>query len=301
MKLLAGTILAACIGALALTQAAVATPITGDPSADGWVSSGNSLSNGVYVRGSANYGYDTYSAGFTIQSGSALDITDAGDSSLSWLAGDTVLGAGGKFQPITASDAGWSGFTGGSVNGRLSGTTPGPKLQAKFGTADATWSTSTVVPHGGNGSSSSSDGGGRVQVRTSGWNSASEWSTDAGTLLTPSDSHIIWDGPVDPSEEVARLIWNWDVTNNLVASWEILLNVSLLERLTPSSYAGLFPAIGDMTILTVQDRSSDYTDALVQIARVDTSSTPVPAPDDLLLFAAALLGLGLVLRRRQRV
>lgn len=297
MKAHQWVIIAACMSALALSQAVNATPITGDPGADGWMAFGNSLSDGVYVKGDANYGYNTYSAGFMIETGSVLDISDG---SLSWLAGDTVIGVGGEFQSIGAAAAGWSSFTGGAVNSKRSANT-GPKLQAKFGTANATWTASSVAPGNGNGNSSSSNGGGRVQVRTSGYFDSGVWSTGSGTLHVPTDSHVLWDGPIDPAEQVARLIWNWDSTNNLVESWEILLNVSLLDRLTASDYAGLFPAIGDMAILTVQDGDNSYTDALVQIARVGTSTTSVPEPDSLFLFVACLIGLAVALRRRRHV
>ena len=73
----------------------VSASITGNPLTDGWTSYGNSLASGTYVTGSGNYGYEAFGAGLTVQAGSNLEIS-AG--SLSWLAGDTVLGVGGIFQ-----------------------------------------------------------------------------------------------------------------------------------------------------------------------------------------------------------
>lgn len=270
--------------------------VSGDPSADaGWSAQGHALENGVYVKGSANYGFQTYSAALTVTAGSNLEISDG---SLSWLAGDTVLGVGGVFESITAGDAGWAGFSGGAINALLAAST-GPKLQAKFGTSAATWTTSGVAPGAGDGNSSSSAGGGRVQVRTSAYfrtgtpdpGQTEPWTLDGNSgqvLVLDKDSHIAWDGAsVQPSKKVARMIWVWDAGSGEVASWELLLNVSLLERVAPGDFAGLFPAPGDMAIMTVQDGDNAYTDALVTVV-------PEPAGIGMLILG----GLSVLRRRR---
>jgi hypothetical protein len=255
--------------------------ITGDPTTDaGWTLAGHSLENGVHVKGSANYGFDAYSAGFAVQAGSNLEISDG---TLSWLTGDTVVAVGGSFRSITAEEAGWDEITGTPINSLLPTTAPyvGPKLQVKFGTSAATWYPSTTAPGSGNGNSSSSSGGGRVQVRTSGWFQTGSpnpgqtepwtWDGNSGQLLVLDKAdHILWDGDPAVDKRVARMIWNWDDTLKQVSTWELLLNVSLLDRVAPESFGGLLPAIGDKAILTVQNGDSAYTDALVTIAAAES-------------------------------
>ncbi len=283
---------------LALLSSAQAASVTGVPSADaGWTLAGHSLENGVHVKGSANYGFNAYRSGFTVQAGSNLEIVDAVDPALDWLVGDTVLGVGGEFASITAGEAGWAALSGIGVNSLLPASS-GPKLQAKFGTADATWFTSTVAPASGNGNSSSSSGGGRVQVRTSGFFQTGTptvgqtepwtWDGNSGELLVlDKDGHIDWAGASSqPSKYTARMIWNWDAVLLQVSSWQLLLNVSLLDRQAPGDFTGLMPSIGDPAVLTVQNGAGAFTDALVDV---------IPEPASL-----ALLGLGalVVLRRR---
>ncbi len=283
--------------AMASTQAA---SVTGDPVADAWTAGGNSLANGVYVTGSANYAFDTYSAAFAVDSGSNLEISDGANS---WLAGDNVVAVGGKFQTITAADAGWAAITGQSINSLLpAGGNPSTlKLQAKFGTSAATWTTSTTAPGSGNGDSSGSSGGGRVQVKTSAYFGATvvtagqdepwTWAGNSGQLLVlDKPGHLDWAGispDPQPGKYAARMIWIYDPVGGHVTSWELLLNTSLLDRLVPGH---LVPAAGDKVILTVQNGDGAYTDALVQV---------VPVPPALWLFGSAVALLGW-LRRQPR-
>jgi hypothetical protein len=244
-----------------------AAMVTGNPALDGWVPAGHSLENGTYVRGSGNYGFDLFSLGTTVQEGSSLQINDGQNS---WVAGDTVVGVGGAFKAITPEQAGWAAFAGNAVNASLANST-GPKLQVKFGTENAAWSASTIAPGSGNGAGSGSQGGGSVQIRTSGYNSAPDWAVASGVLQKlASSSHIDWTGQSRPDASIARVVWSFDTDVGEVGSWEILLNVSLMDRLYPGQ---LLPGIGDRAIATVQNGDNAYTDALLQVAVVPEPST----------------------------
>lgn len=270
---------------LSLFLACPAAAVTGDPVADGWQAAGHSLANGVYVRGSANFGFEVYSAAITVTPGSILEISDGAKS---WLAGDLVLGVGGRFANITAAEAGWAGFTGGAVNNLLG---EGTKLIAKFGSAHAAFSPSTIAPNAGNGVGSTASGGtGTVFVRTSGWFYAADWAAGSGQLMPLNKpTHISREGAAEaPDPAVARLMWIWDAQKGHVISWEILLNVSLLDRLQPE-LIGTTPAPGNLAIASVQYRDSDYTDAFLTLA-------PEPLSLSLVLTAGSLT----LLRRKSR-
>lgn len=77
MKQISTRIIAGAFAA-GLATTAMAVDVTGDPSSDaGWTFAGHSLENGVYVKGSANYGFNVYSAGLLIEAGSNLEIAMA--------------------------------------------------------------------------------------------------------------------------------------------------------------------------------------------------------------------------------
>ncbi len=271
--------------AISVVGLADAASVSGNPSADGWTSGGNSLSNGVYVRESGNYAFDTYSSVLTVSTGDMLNISDG---TFSWLAGDTVIGVGGVFANITASEAGWGAFTGGAVNGLLSEAT---KFVAKFGTSGATFSPSTVAPGAGNGvGSTSAAGSGGVFMRSTGWFYAADWLAHSGTLMDlDKPEHISRNGAAVPAYQCGRLIWNWNAASQHVDSWQMLLNTSLLNRLQPGLPT---PGAGNYCIVAVQQREGAYTDARVQL--------PVPEPAGVLalLSGIGMLGAGMIRRRK---
>lgn len=281
--------------AVASSQAAV----TGNPQTDGWTSHGTSLDNGIYVRGDGNYSYDVYSTALTITANSGLEANAGANS---WLVGDTVLGAGGIFSTTTASESGWGAFTGVGVNSLFSSSS-GPKLQAKFGSAANSWSTSTVAPDAGNGLGSLSNDTKGVQIRTGTYYTPTGpayvpnqdqagtlgWDTNAGQLMSlAKSSYLSFSGGsgLSGNRDVARVIWTGTNNTGEPASWELLLNVTLLGRLNPLS-TGL-PGAGDPILLTVQDNDGKFTDAKVE-------TVPEPGAVGVLGFCAIAL-----LRRRRR-
>jgi len=266
--------------------------VTGAPDLDGWVLAGNSLDNGVYVRGTANYGYDCYSAVIT-----DLAVTDP-DAVYSWLSGDTILGVGGKFADTTAAEAGWGAFSGPGVNSLLYGDGDAIKIQAKFGTENSDFFASTLAPSASNGGGSLDTNGkaGAIQIRSTAYFQSQNWAAGSGVLqYLDKPDHIVRSGASAPDPRVARLIWTWDSTNSRLDSWEILLNVSLLERVD-SNYAGLYPSAGSLSLLTVQNRDGAYTDGVV---RLPSPNTAVPEPMAIVL---GITGLGSVagLRRLRK-
>lgn len=236
-----------------------ATVVTGNPEADSWTAGGNSLADGVYVRGAAGFTFETYSAVLNVSSGSNLQ-------SSSWLVGDTVLGVGAAF----------TGFSPDTAN---------IMLQAKFGTADALYAAQFGATAGVG--SSSQGGNGSMQITTWGTPSAHPGYFQDGTgVLQPATGKTPRLGASDPDPDVARIIWLWDGTH--VTSWQILLNTSLLDRLgvtwNTGVTNGLTPAAGDKAIVSVQiGNGGAYTDAIV---------TVVPEPATMIL-----LGLGGLLCR----
>lgn len=283
-------ILASLTASLLLSFASVgsAASLSGNPAADGWALLGHSLENGVYSRGAANYGFNIYSAEYTVAAGSDLEIADGANS---WLVGDTVLGLGGTFAGITAGDAGWGAFTGNGVNSILGNET---KLTAKFGTSTAAFTSSSIAPDAGNGNGSGGVmGTGGVTMRTSGWNSLSDnaaWIAGDGVLQPVSEaSHISRNGGTI-NRFAGRMIWEWDAANEVVVGWQLLLNTSLANRIDPSLAAST-PVLGDMAIASVQFHDAAYTDALVNTAAV-------PEPAALTLAAMGLFG-AVAARRRK--
>lgn len=312
--------LATALGAaLAITgaTAAHATSLTGNPAADGWHFAGHSLENGKYSRGSANLGFNMYTTSFTVKDSSAFSlaghntaaydayykIPPAGNqwdttSARTWEVGHTVVGFGGSFTDIAAAAAGWAAFSGNGVNDLLGGGEARLRLQAKFGTDNATWSTSTVAPGSGNGSASTADGGlGTVFVRTSGWLNinSSVWNDFSGQMMGLQEpGHISRTGATAPGTDTARLIWNVD-TNGLPISWQILLNTTLLDMDAPDGFAGLTPTVGDMVIGSVQVANNPFTDAL---ATLQSSTTIIPLPTPAMLGLMGLSGVVAIRRRR---
>jgi len=266
-----------------------AVAITGNPSADsGWTLAGNSLNNGVYIRGAGNFGYDLYTTSFTVEPGSPL-------IALGYAVNDLVLGMGGKIQSTDGVTAGWgSAFTGDPVN--TTNLTTSVRIVSKFGVSPSSWNPSTIKPNGGNGSGSTSagDGGnGAVLLGTA----VGELSAP-GTLVHFSENKQYVASNAYAGDNISnsfgQLIYLKSGGNpDLLTSWETFLNVTKLATVLPLSPD--IPAPGDRINQALQ-RSSNvtlFTDAL--------AATPqVPEPSSLALAAMGALGGALAIARKAR-
>jgi hypothetical protein len=232
--------------------------VTGDPSADGWAFSSNTLDNGNYIEGTSNFGYNLYSASFL------ADSTLAGNAGGGWLNGHSILAIGGKRQSTDGFTAGWgSAFTGIPVNGDL---TSSVRIVAKFGTTVSNEVTvSTVKPAAGNGFGSFSGGDlgdGSILLGTPNSGGLSGLGGQNAFLTFSTNQRAVGTGtPVvsNINADVGRLIYTLDGTGLL--TWEVLLNTSLLP-------VGISPSAGANSVLTLQRGAGNVTNTLVSIAAV---------------------------------
>jgi hypothetical protein len=263
------------------TLAASAGNFTGDPVADGWTPEGVSTNSGTYIRGASDLGnlasddfsFNVYSTTFTLTS--ALGPFNAGD---------TLLGLGG-------------------VNN--SGFILGPRIVAKFGSAGANFSASTIAaPGNGNGSFPTNSGIGGVEVAF--------WYQFSGNVLSPSSQNGGIEYPNSATNDQDLVLYNVNntgTTTNLNAYGAVLANFTLTggkDVLTSweavvdvTALGGSFspvPVSGGLTDMALQETydsaTAGFTDALVPVA------VPEPSAYSLVFISVAAFGWTITKRRR---
>ena len=273
--------------ALAAGGPARAELLTGDPSADGWTAGPNSLQNGFYIRGAANFSYDMFRTAYTVTAGSPLAAM-----ANPWAAGDRVLAMGGAMVPTTASAAGWPAITGATVNSNLAANV---RIVSKFTSSGSAWSASSTAPGAGTGSGSHANGDGGLGAVLISTNAGQVTTAGAGILSVPVNANQ-WNGTVGSNgppinTQSSRVIYGVDASGRL-RSWELLLNTTLLASAntglpTPTDAGRWNQALQSGTSSTL------ITDGLLPAGE---TVVPTPAAGLLLGFGAAGIGLGRRLR-----
>jgi hypothetical protein len=259
-----------------LSGTASAAVITGNPLNDGWTFLGNSLSTGVFIRGSAA-NFDVYATSFQLAAASPLITSFPGTG---WMASDTIVGIGATIAPITSTNA---------------------TVFAKFGSSSALFSPDSngrlLAPNDGLGSFTAGHGGlGSIQldsgtIGSPGSLKASGAINNGGTfsVFTNTARYNGTSSVPVPQSDIGRLAYQWNNVANGLGGVEALLNVSLLSRLGYSDA----PAVGNKFDLNVSLVGGGSTDAFGVIPAA------VPEPSSFVLLASAAIPALYKWRKRQ--
>lgn len=265
---------------------------TGNPIVDGWGLQGGSLAFGTFVRETASWNFSVFSSAFILRAGNPLA------NGTTWRVGDQILGMGGVVngaQPIM------------------------PRFVAKFGTSAATFApasaAATNLPPAlfndsgtvyGNGTGSFSAAGTGGFMVTYGSQSdypsyALDPASQNGAVITPVPGNLytLTAGGQQAlsSGDFGRVIPNFQtnslgvlITQNdqhgnpssmpVLQTFEVLLNLDDLAR---AGYT-LLPSAQGKGIMTLQFKTSSYTDGYVGQFAVSQPTATITGPAGVLLL-----------------
>ena len=257
-------------------MASEAGAITGNPLTDGWAFQGNSLEDGVYVRGAGGWDYDVYSGSFLLELGNPLLGISA-----NWQAGDVILGLGGvskqddniTFRSVTK-------FGGGGPDNAFAPADPGPGVGST-----ASGGVGAVLTGFNFRRDNAASGSPEKALNDASWNggfvapTAFTYVSSLGSVTYSSDATV-----TDYARIIALFDNVGDPTNpDVVSSWQSLLNISAMMR--DSRFADGTPIEEANSIVTWQRSTGTSTDAFAV-----TSVIPVPGPLLLILSGFVLMG-----------
>ena len=277
---LTATVLAASLTFALSAGSVTAATISGNPAADGWELQGNSLAQGVYVRGARGYDYDVYAQEFILGASNPLFNISA-----NWQAGDIVVGFGGVAKEALNQTFRSVTKFGGSVNNTFA-----PES----------------VPFANDGIGSTANGGPGTVLTGFNFTRASGALNGAwnGELVIPQTFRYInaastalnYDSNA-AVKDYARILALFSGAGtssdpNIVTSWQSFINISAMER--DSLFGGTVPGRGAPSIVTRQQSTSSATDAFAV-------ATPIPLPAAGWLLLGGLGALGFAARRKRKM
>lgn len=264
-------------------------PFSGNPAVDGWNHVGHSMEQGLYAKGSGNYGYDIYTYRGTV--GGASDLApevfrlrqhedqsgyygsfyrnwDPFTQDL-WETGDSIVGIGGVFR--TENDPTALGWPDGTTWSASLPENENPayqryRLAVKLAPSDH-FTASTTPPPNSNGNSSFADHD--VYVRGSEWRPVSDWIAYSGDMMGVQDGSsdttqvvaIPYGATYEGDRNAFRFIWTYDQNNRRPASWQILINETLYAEWVAANQSYGTGWTIESAIASVQFSNNAYTDA----------------------------------------
>jgi hypothetical protein len=262
-------------------------PFSGNPVVDGWVHAGHSMEQGLYAKGSGNYGYDIYTYRGTVGSAADLgpevfrhrhhednpgyysDFYEGWDPFTQdlWETGDSIVGIGGVFRTESDPTAlGWPAGTIWSSSLPTNGSLQAYRLAVKLSPSDH-FAASTSPPPNSNGNSSLADHD--VYVHGSEWTPVTDWIAYSGDMMGVQDGSsnttqvvaIPYGATYEGDRNAFRFLWTYDEVNRRPASWQIIINETLYAEWVAANQAYGAGWSIESAITSVQFSNNAYTDA----------------------------------------